>query len=314
MIDVQNLLSAYIPNEQRVAGSDHRFGSLLGQNTNSEQVVFALLGFPCDIGVARNGGRVGASAAPDVIRSWLYKLTPDAQMFERQNALFRRGIDLGNIICGDSLEENQEHLSKVIASLLARKIIPIILGGGHETSYGHYLGYAQSGQSVWALNIDAHPDVRELKEGLGHSGSPFRQALESPLCPLAEYTVFGLAPHGCAAAHLAYLDERQARYRWSHQMSEGEIERFFLHRTNSGFVSFDLDALDQAIAPGVSRPNENGMDKSIWFEAAFLAGKTPFVRSIDIVEHNPSYDHDAATARIAAFTIWQFLRGLSLRN
>src|SRR3712207_7676746 len=43
---------------------------------------------------------------------------------------------------------------------------------GHETGYGHFLGYARARKQVWILNWDAHPDVRELKDGQGHSGSP----------------------------------------------------------------------------------------------------------------------------------------------
>jgi formiminoglutamase len=292
---------------------DPRLGALITQNEVSQNSIFAIIGFPVDAGVAKNGGRVGAKAGPDAIRSWLYRLTPDAQRANEQIEFLRRGVDLGNVCEGENLAESQERLGKVVSALLTRGVVPIIIGGGHETSFGHFLGFVGAGIVAQALNIDAHPDVRELKDGQGHSGSPFRQALEHPQHALSRYTVFGLAAHGCAAAHITYLEERNCMYRWAHQMHEGEIERYFHHLESPGFVSFDLDALDQSIAPGVSRPNENGLDSGLWYEAAFLAGKCRYVRSLDIVEHNPLYDHDGATARVAAYTLWQFLRGLSQR-
>ena len=54
----------------------------------------------------------------------------------------------------------------------------------------------------------AHPDVRPLKDGHGHSGSPFRQALEHPSGLCRDYTVAGLNPPAVARAHLDYLAER----------------------------------------------------------------------------------------------------------
>ncbi len=78
-------------------------------------------------------------------------------------------------------------------------------------------------------------------------------------------------------------------------------------------VTFDLDAVDQAFAPGVSAPATGGMSAGLWLYAAYAAGRTPAVRSCDIVELNPRYDRDGQTAKLAAYTVWQVMRGLAER-
>jgi arginase family enzyme len=78
-------------------------------------------------------------------------------------------------------------------------------------------------------------------------------------------------------------------------------------------VSFDLDAVDQAFAPGVSAPAPRGLRPDLWLRAAFLAGRTPAVTSADVVELCPRLDRDEQTARLAALTAWEILRGLAAR-
>src|SRR4051812_23618444 len=130
-----------------------------------------VLGFPQDEGVRRNGGRPGAALAPGAIRSWLYRLTAwDAASGTDLSRLCP--LDLGDLRTTTNLEEDQANLGAVVAAVLAAGAVPVVLGGGHETAYGHYLGYAGAKRPVAILNIDAHLDVRPLLHGQGHSGSP----------------------------------------------------------------------------------------------------------------------------------------------
>src|SRR5205085_9502595 len=131
-------------------------------------------------GVRRNGGRPGAAEAPAAIREALFRLTPDAEHADAFTRLLQSTCDLGDIVVSRDLEADQERLAAVLAPHLARGAIAIILGGGHETAYGHFLGHAQAQRRVAILNWDAHPDVRPVEDNQGHSGTPFRQALEHP--------------------------------------------------------------------------------------------------------------------------------------
>jgi arginase family enzyme len=79
-------------------------------------------------------------------------------------------------------------------------------------------------------------------------------------------------------------------------------------------VSFDIDAVDQAFAPGVSAPAAGGLTIDLWLAAAREAGRSPRVRSIDIVEVNPRIDRDDQTSRLAALTVWTFMNGVAERS
>jgi formiminoglutamase len=270
-----------------------------------------LLGFPSDIGVQRNGGRVGAADGPRALRSALYRLTPDARD-ARLEALVRRTRDLGDLPVSGDLEADQRNLGELVAPHIRRGAFVIVLGGGHETSYGHFLGYTSAGRPVDILNWDAHADVRPLKNGSAHSGSPFRQALEHPSGVCRQYVVAGLEPHSVARDHLAYV-RRRGRVIWRDELSCDVIDSIYGSVASPTMVSFDLDALNQGQAPGVSAPNAAGLRIELWLAAAYAAGRSRSVTSADVVELNPRLDRDDQTARVAALTIWWLLRGCAER-
>jgi formiminoglutamase len=287
---------------------------LLGRKVKDvDEAKVVLLGFGSDEGVRRNGGRPGAAQAPDAIRQAFYKLTPDARAFDAFVDVLEHTVDLGNLILTESMEDNQERLGATLAPYLQRGAVPIILGGGHETSFGHFLGYVQAERPIHILNWDAHADVRPLKDERGHSGSPFRQALTHASSLCEGYTVAGLAPHSTAHAHLDFLREHEARFFWNDDLTPGLVERLYIESTGSLLVTFDMDAVEQAAAPGVSAPATQGLSPALWLKAAYEAGRCPHTTSVDLVEVNPTYDIDHRTARLAALTLWQVLRGLAER-
>src|SRR5262245_36867287 len=138
-----------------------------------------LIGFPQDEGVRRNHGRPGAAEAPHEIRQRLFRLTPH-DGYTNTDLTANPPLDLGDVRIQGTLEETQQALGEVVAAVLGRGAVPIVLGGGHETAFGHYLGYAALQRQVGVINIDAHLDVRPCAEGRGTSGTPFRQAMEHP--------------------------------------------------------------------------------------------------------------------------------------
>lgn len=294
------------PNDPRVG---HLLGSRLGGSDSPRAV---LIGFPSDEGVRRNGGRVGAALGPEALRKALYEFTPDARS-DRMEDLLGRTRDLGDLEISGDVESDQRNLGEILAHHLARGAFAIVLGGGHETSYGHFLGYAFAERSVEILNWDAHADVRDLKQGKAHSGSPFRQAIEDPSRACRRYSVAGLQPHMVARAHVE-LVQRQGRAVWRDEVSSRYIEVLYGGMESPTLVSFDLDAVRQAEAPGVSAPNPAGLSSDLWLKAAFVAGRSAAVTSADVVELNPRFDPDGQTARLAALTVWWLLRGRAERR
>lgn len=292
---------------------DPRIGDLLGKATSADSARAVIVGFPVDEGVRRNGGRAGAAEAPDAIRQALFRFTPDAEQFDSFVELLRHTTDIGNLKTTGDLETDQTALGELLAPHLQRGALAIVLGGGHETAFGHFLGYAQSKQRVNVLNWDAHPDVRPLQDGKGHSGSPFRQMLEhaSKLC--MGYTVAGLNPPSVAKAHVDYIAAQRGAAHFNTSISFHAIEQIYARCENTTMASFDLDAVDQSAAPGVSAPSAGGLSVHVWLYAAFKAGQCGTVASMDVVELCPRLDADGRTARLAARTVWEFLRGAATR-
>lgn len=99
---------------------------------------FAFIGFCSEQGVRRNKGRVGTALAPDYIRRQMANLPCT---FHESVRLY----DAGNILCQEiSMEEGQRLLGLAVEKIRALNLFPIVLGGGHETTYGHYLGQLAS--------------------------------------------------------------------------------------------------------------------------------------------------------------------------
>ncbi len=297
----------------RTGPEDPRIGHLMQPELTAGSAV-ALVGFAVDDGVVRNGGRAGAAGGPDAIRRHFYRLTPGGDDAPGLEALLRRTCDLGNLRLTADLEENQERLGELVGELLERRLTVVVLGGGHETTFGHFLGYVAARRPVEILNWDAHADVRELRGGRGHSGSPFRQAIEHPSKLCRRYDVAGLLAHANSAAHLRFVREHGGRAVLRESLRHDEVEALYRGREPSLLVSFDLDVLDQAFAPGVSAPATRGMPPAFWLKAVRGAGSCPAVTSIDFVEVNPVLDRDGQTARLTAVGLWTFLAGRAAQS
>jgi formiminoglutamase len=277
-----------------------------------------LLGFPQDEGVRRNHGRTGAAEAPNAIRHWLDRLT----VWDGQGDIDlarQPPLDLGNLRIEGPLENTQAALGEVVGAILQSGAIPIVLGGGHETAYGHYLGYVASGRRAGIINLDAHLDIRPLAQGQGHSGTPFRQALEHPRQPLPgpQYVCLGAQPHSVSRQHLQEARQRECVIRWCDEV-RGYLEQHFLGECErlaavgcQVYVSIDADVVHAAEVPGVSAPNVAGISGREVLYCARRAGQTSAVSSLDLVEINPRHDVDGRSARWAALVVWHFLVGLA---
>lgn len=310
------------------AAGDPRLGDLIATRP-LEAPAAVMVGFPVDEGVRRNGGRVGAAQGPQAIRHWLHRLTPESRDEGRMAAALTRVADLGDVEGSGDLEADQHALAAVLGPHMAAGRIVIVLGGGHETAFGVFLGHAAASRRVFIANLDAHADVRPLRviDGAlrGHSGSPFRQALEHPSKACTGYAVAGLQPASVAAEHLqwmrgrgaaaAFIDELPRIHAgipdplaalppWSAEADE---------RHQRIMATLDLDAVEAASAPGVSAPAPAGLAVGPWLAAAERLGADARVASLDLVELCPPFDADGRTTRLAALTIWRFLRGWSQR-
>lgn len=292
------------------AAADPRLGRWLASARLGAETRVALVGFPSDAGVARNGGRVGAAEGPRALRAALYTMTPDVRAAASFEALLGATVDLGDVPVSGDVEADQERLGAVVADLLGRGVVPIVLGGGHETTYGHALGFLASGRPVGLLNWDAHADVRPLRDGLGHSGSPFRQALEHPSRLATGYTAVGLHPWRVSAEHAAFV-RAHGEAVWIDDLDADRVGALVANLSGPTLASFDLDAVGRT--PGVSAPGPGGMSTALWLRAAEACGASAAVSSLDVVELSPPHDVAGQATALAALTVWHMLRGLAAR-
>lgn len=309
-------VSALVPHSVAAPASapvDPRLGQWLARaDSVGEDTEVVIVGFPSDAGVARNGGRVGAAQGPRAIREALYKMTPDARDAGPFERLLAHTVDLGDVDVTGEVETDQARLAATVAAHIGARVV-IVLGGGHETAYGHLLGYAEAGRDVHVLNWDAHADVREIRPEGGHSGSPFRQAVEHPSGRIRSYSVAGLHPWRVAPAHAEWVRKSGGRVVWLDDLDRSAVNALVYETPGPAMASFDIDAVEAGTAPGVSAPGVGGMDPRVWLHAAEACARAPQFQSFEIVETNPTLDSDGRTATLAALTVWHLIKGLASR-
>ncbi|WP_432354267.1 formimidoylglutamase [Sporosarcina sp. A2] len=260
----------------------------------------ALIGFSSDEGVRRNNGRTGAAAGPDSLRSELAKL-PWRQPESHQL------IDLGTIVCiDDQLEQAQRELGQTVQEILARHMKPIILGGGHETAYGHYLGvreFAGPEAKIGVINIDAHFDLRSYEEQPS-SGTMFKQMLDTD--PTTSYFVLGIQEYGNTQVLFDEADRLGVRYITERELESMPTEHVYtqLHQfiATQDYIMLTLcsDVLDAAVAPGVSAPSPFGLSPKQVRELIHIVASAQKTLSFDISEINPSLDVSGRTVKLGA--------------
>jgi formiminoglutamase len=283
----------------------------------------ALVGFACDTGVLRNHGRAGSAEGPQVLRRSLANLAWHGSADDRL-------VDAGDIICdNDALESAQLEYAELIAKLLRDGHAPIGLGGGHEIAWGAYQGIerALAGhprlERLGIINFDAHLDLR-LAETAGRStsGTPFLQIAEARAAAGQDfrYLCIGAAESANTPALLRRAQTLGARIVFDVDAGNASTEavlREFIADSSAIYLSFCLDVLPPAVAPGVSAPSDLGValhrTVALLRETLRLCGhRTPGSKLLlaDVAEFSPRLDPDGRTARTAARIVYE-LTGLS---
>jgi formiminoglutamase len=176
------------------------------------------------------------------------------------------------------------------------------------------LGYVEADRAVSIINLDAHLDVRELPEGRATSGTPFRQALEHPSGILGgRYVCLGAQPYANSPAYIDYVASKGGSIEWFEQVRAEGVEAALGHQLGRHpeggvMVSFDMDAVSSAFAPGASAASPEGFSAEEFLLAARKAGQSRATTSFEISEVAPALDRDNQTARLAALAVWRFLR------
>ncbi|MED1885856.1 formimidoylglutamase [Brevibacillus borstelensis] len=269
----------------------------------------AMIGFECEEGVRRNQGRVGAAKAPNAIRQALASLPWKLQEGNRI-------VDVGNIRCeNEKLEEAQEELGQAVSDILSKSAVPIILGGGHETLYGHYLGvrkHTGKEASLGIINIDAHFDLRSY-ESQPSSGTMFRQILEHD--KNSRYFVLGIQRFGNTQELFDKADELGVRYVYEEDMTAEQMDdiiselKEFIEKHDHVMLTLCTDVLNAAFAPGVSAPSPFGLTPMVVRSLIRTVATHKKTLSFDICEVNPVLDENGRTVKLGAYLTNEAIMG-----
>lgn len=267
----------------------------------------AICGVPMDLGVTN---RAGARLGPRAVRA-VERIGPMDHAMGTAPLIDLQVADIGDVPFRSrySLESCHEDIEAHFAVIHAAGVTPLAVGGDHSISLPILKALGRE-RPVGLLHIDAHADTSGPYEGTKfHHGGPFRQAvLEGVLDP--DRTVqIGI--------------RGGAEYLWEFSYESGmtvihadEIDRIGLDRViararevigeGPTYISFDVDSLDPAFAPGTGTPEVGGLTPR---EAlAILRGvRGANIVGGDVVEIAPQYDATSNTAHAAAQVLFTIL-------
>ena len=246
--------------------------------------------------------------AADVVRRKLY------QLYNWNGSAFRVA-DLGNIKRGADANDVYFAIRRIVTLLNRNKIIPIIIGGKQDLTYGQFMGHTDVKDAVNVVMIDEKIDLQVSQADVAKSISPrsflYKMLTEQP--KLDNFTQIGFQKYLVDPAIIDTLEELHFE---CHGLGDirADLEEVEPLIRNADLVSFDLSALRQSDAPGVQHLSPSGF----WGEEACricrYAGMSDTVSSIGFYEYEPALDQQNITAIQIAQLIWYFVRGYYARK
>jgi len=261
------------------------FGGAVKQ---SQEFEFAIIGVPFDEkscylkGAAKGPQAIRAASTGKAINPW----TELGVNLEEETTL----VDLGDLDVSGDASEIFARIEKRILEILQKKAVPIILGGDHSISYPAARAFSRKFKALDILHFDAHPDLYEELYGDRYShASPFARIVEEGL--VRELVQVGI--RASTGQQRAKASQYGVQTLWMQDLKEIPSLQF----SNPLYVSFDLDALDPAFAPGVSHHEAGGLSTRQAID--MIQALKARIVGLDVVELNPDRDKVGITAAAA---------------
>ncbi len=271
----------------------------------------AFLGIPMDIGTSwRSGTRFG----PKEVRSQSAMIRPyhmgtGAAPFDSLQV-----ADIGDLAINTfSLADSLRIIRESYDAILNYDAMPIAIGGDHSITLPILRAMHKRFGPVALVHVDAHSDVSDEMFGEREThGTVFRRAYEEGLI-LAEKTYqIGLRGTGYTAREFSEaqgwgFQQFPAQELWHRSLSTlgGEVRRD-IGPDQPTYVSFDIDSLDPAFAPGTGTPEIGGLTTPQAMELIRALNGLNIVGG-DLVEVSPPYDSTGNTALVGANILFELL-------
>ncbi|MGR3494837.1 agmatinase [Citreimonas sp.] len=268
------------------------------------------VGIPMDIGTSnRPGTRMGPRQIRDESRMLRpYNMATGAAPFDSLQV-----ADIGDVpINTFDLKKSVDIITNHYAGILSHGAVPLTLGGDHTLTWPILRAMRDRHGPVALVHVDAHADINEhmFGETVAH-GCPFRRAWEDGCLLNDKVFQIGLRGTGYSPDDFDWGRQQgwtvvQAEEIWYTSLKP-LMEKV---RATVGdapvYLSFDIDSLDPAFAPGTGTVEPGGL--STWQALEIVRGMAGLnLVGGDLVEVSPPYDPSGNTALIGANLLYEML-------
>ena len=289
----------------------------LPHTKNLEGVDFAIIGVPSDAGASFRTGQRDGPAAIRKVSSLLRHHNPVLRISPFDHL---SGIDYGDLpVVPGYIEEGYKRIEEALLPIINAGVIPIVLGGDHAITLPELRAVAKKHGPVSLVHFDSHSDTVEEYFGKPYNhGTPFRRAVEEKLLDVNHSIQIGLRGSIYSERHLEIPKELGFEI-----ITTEEIRAFGISKTiekirnrvenTKVFVTFDIDFVDPAYAPGTGTPEVGGFNSSETIEMIRGLKGLNFI-GFDLVEVLPAFDPSEITSLLASNIIYEFISLLALNR
>jgi agmatinase len=282
----------------------------LPNETNLEDVDFLIAGVPFDTGSTY---RVGARFGPAAIRNSSVLLRPYNPALDIAIFDFCSGVDFGDLPTTPGyLPESHQQIETNAAPIFESSATPIFLGGDHSISLPLLRGAAKTHGPLALIHLDSHGDVWPgYFGGKDTHGTPFARAVEEGLVNLEHSLQIGLRGSTYNAQDIQTSRDLGFQVITGPELHEIGIKtavEIIREQVGSAkvYLSFDIDFVDPAYAPGTGTPEVGGFTGAQAQQLLRGLVGLNFI-GFDLVEVMPQYDPAGITSLLAANLVYEFI-------
>ena len=268
------------------------------------------VGVPLDIGTSN---RPGSRFGPRQIRAESSMIRP-YNMWTRVSPFDSLQVaDIGDVAVNPfNLEKTIAIVERAYDEILRHDVVPLTMGGDHTLVLPVLRAIRRKHGPVGVVHVDAHADVNDTMFGekITH-GTPFRRAVEEELIDPHRVVQIGLRTTGYSAEDFDWPREQgfrvvQAEECWYRSLAPLMEEVRDMMGDGPVYISFDIDGLDPAYAPGTGTVEPGGLTSTQGIEIV-RGCRGMNVIGGDLVEVSPPYDPSGNTALLGANLLYEML-------
>lgn len=284
----------------------------------TDDVDFVVVGLPFDTCASyRVGTRLGPSAIRDMscLAAKPYNGPLQVGIFDECS-----GVDYGDIgSVPGYIEESFDLITEGMLPIFEKGVVPVAMGGDHSVTLPELRACAKANGPVALIHFDAHYDT--IKEYFGkpyNHGTPFYHAAKEGLVDTSKSIQVGIREGLYGPEDLTNstnLGYKVLRADECHKMTMQEIVDAIRERvgTAKAFLTFDIDFLDPAYAPGTGTPVPGGFSTAQALE--IIRGLRDLnIIGYDVVEVSPPYDPTNVTSIAAAGLMQEFISHVAYKK